>query len=68
MPTISLIVNVKPDDEKAFILAFAKAASQLLGVRESATSIDFTYNPTLSFGGSFDPAFSLRIVRDWSIN
>ncbi|KAJ8591851.1 Tautomerase/MIF [Rhizopogon salebrosus TDB-379] len=54
MPLITLTTNVKFDSEeatKAFVLEFSKYLD-----------VNFTYNPYLAFGGTFDPALMLTTM------
>lgn len=68
MPALRLTTNVKIDDEKVFVLEFSKLSAELLKKPEAYISIDVRYNPTLTFGGSFDPAFLLDVVSLDNIN
>ncbi|PPQ77604.1 hypothetical protein CVT25_011396 [Psilocybe cyanescens] len=61
MPTLNLITNVKVPDAKAFALEFSKFAAETLGKPEKYISVIYTHNEIVTFGGSLDPAFSLRI-------
>jgi phenylpyruvate tautomerase len=64
MPYLDLITNVKLESPalKSFILEFSKFSADTLGKPESYISVSYTHNETLTFNGSFDPAFQLRIV------
>ncbi|KAJ8480882.1 hypothetical protein ONZ45_g15497 [Pleurotus djamor] len=61
MPTLSLVTNVKLDDPKAFVIKFSKFGAETLGKPEVYISVNYTYNETLTFAGSLDPAFNLSI-------
>ncbi|KJA15959.1 hypothetical protein HYPSUDRAFT_71736 [Hypholoma sublateritium FD-334 SS-4] len=61
MPTLNFITNVKIPDAKAFALELSKFGADTLSKPELYISVIITYNETLTFGGTFDPAFSLRI-------
>ncbi|KAJ2926347.1 hypothetical protein H1R20_g10755, partial [Candolleomyces eurysporus] len=49
-------------DERVFVLEFSKFAAKILSKPEQYISVNVKYNPTLSFAGTFDPAFLLAIV------
>ncbi|KAF5331155.1 hypothetical protein D9619_006056 [Psilocybe cf. subviscida] len=74
MPTLNLITNVKASrtgtipDAKAFALEFSKLGAETLNKPETYISVIITYNELLTFGGTFDPAFSLRIDSLDNIN
>ncbi|KAF9036559.1 Tautomerase/MIF superfamily [Panaeolus papilionaceus] len=68
MPTLNLITNVKIPDSKAFALAFSKFGAETLKKPEKYISVIINYNETLTFSGTFDPAFSLRIDSLDNIN
>jgi len=68
MPALNLTTNVKVDDERAFVLEFSKLSAELLKKPEQYISINLKHNPTLTFGGSFDPAFLLDVVSLDNIN
>ncbi|KAL5528924.1 hypothetical protein ACEPAG_4898 [Sanghuangporus baumii] len=68
MPSLQLVTNVKLDDVKSFSLAFSKLAARVLGKPESYISVSYTYNESLTFGGSFEPAFILTVVSLGNIN
>ncbi|KAF8164018.1 Tautomerase/MIF superfamily [Pholiota molesta] len=61
MPVLNLTTNVKIPDAKAFALEFSKFGADTLKKPEAYISVFVTYNETLTFGGTFEPAFSLRI-------
>ncbi|KAF8881954.1 Tautomerase/MIF superfamily [Gymnopilus junonius] len=61
MPTLNLVTNVKLDDPRAFITEFSKFGADTLNKPEQYISVIFTYNELVTFAGTFDPAFSLRI-------
>ncbi|KAJ7771567.1 Tautomerase/MIF superfamily [Mycena metata] len=64
MPYLELMVNVQvPDsEERALALEFSKLSAETLGKPEAYISVSITYNKTLTFGGTFDPAFQLTIM------
>ncbi|KAJ3512353.1 hypothetical protein NLJ89_g3569 [Agrocybe chaxingu] len=68
MPTLNLVTNVKIPDAKAFALKFSKFGAETLGKPEAYISVIVNYNETLTFAGTFDPAFSLRIDSLDNIN
>ncbi|KAF9553829.1 Tautomerase/MIF [Agrocybe pediades] len=61
MPTLNLTTNVKIDDAKAFALEFSQFGAETLNKPEHYISVIINYNELLTFGGSFEPAFNLRI-------
>lgn len=68
MPALVLSSNVKPTDLKAFVVEFSRLSAQTLGKPEKYISIDYRYNETLSFAGTFEPAFLLAITSLGNIN
>ncbi|RXW22232.1 hypothetical protein EST38_g3613 [Candolleomyces aberdarensis] len=66
MPALDLTTNVQISDEHVFVLEFSKFAAKILSKPEQYISINVKYNPTLSFAGTFEPAFLLTIVRSLS--
>ncbi|KAL5511964.1 hypothetical protein ACEPAH_5183 [Sanghuangporus vaninii] len=68
MPSLQLVTNVKLDDVKSFSLEFSKLAARVLGKPESYLSVSYTYNESLTFAGSFEPAFILTVVSLGNIN
>lgn len=68
MPAIVLTSNIKPADLPAFVKEFSKVTAELLGKPEKYISVDFRHNETLSFAGTFDPAFLLVITSLGNIN
>ncbi|KDQ59606.1 hypothetical protein JAAARDRAFT_626597 [Jaapia argillacea MUCL 33604] len=62
MPALQLTTNVQVPDTQAYVLQFSKLASETLGKPEQFFSINFNYNPTLTFAGTFDPAILLVIT------
>ncbi|KAL4266463.1 MIF family protein [Pleurotus pulmonarius] len=68
MPTLTLLTNVKLADPKAFALEFSKLGAETLGKPELYISVSYTYNETLTFNGTFAPAFNLSIKSLDNIN
>ncbi|KIJ63296.1 hypothetical protein HYDPIDRAFT_92622 [Hydnomerulius pinastri MD-312] len=71
MPLISLTTNVKFDSEeatKAFISDFSKFCAQTIGKEEKVFSVNFEYNPYLTFAGTFDPAIMLSTMSLYNTN
>jgi phenylpyruvate tautomerase len=68
MPTLNLTTNVKIPDAKAFALEFSKLGADTLNKPELYINVIVTYNELLTFGGTFDPAFTLRIDSLDNIN
>ncbi|EIM90269.1 Tautomerase/MIF [Stereum hirsutum FP-91666 SS1] len=62
MPALELTTNVKVSDPKAFSLEFSKVAAEVLGKPELYISVAYNYSEFLTFNGSFDPAFLLKIT------
>ncbi|KAJ7221688.1 Tautomerase/MIF superfamily [Mycena pura] len=62
MPYLELMVNVDIKDEKAFALELSKVGAEALGKPEAYITVSVTVNQTLTFAGTFDPAFSLSVV------
>ncbi|KAF9009480.1 Tautomerase/MIF superfamily [Cyathus striatus] len=68
MPSLSLITNVKIPDAKVFALEFSKLSAATLRKPEAYITVNITYNETLTFAGSFDPAFVLNIISLDNLN
>ncbi|KAG8715416.1 hypothetical protein FRC08_010603 [Ceratobasidium sp. 394] len=71
MPSIQLSTNVKPRDEaheKELVLELSKFCAELLSKPEKYISVEFKYVPTLTFAGTFDPAFLMTITSLGNIN
>ncbi|THH31886.1 hypothetical protein EUX98_g2321 [Antrodiella citrinella] len=68
MPTLELKTNVKVANPKELMADFAKLAADLLGKPLPSISTSYTYNETLTFAGTFDPAFILNITSLGNIN
>ncbi|CUA72206.1 hypothetical protein RSOLAG22IIIB_00869 [Rhizoctonia solani] len=71
MPAIVLTTNVKPRDEaheKELVLDLSKFTAGILGKPEKYISVVYQHVSTLSFHGSFDPAFLLHITSLGNIN
>jgi len=68
MPTLVLTTNVKVPDHKQFVLEFSKLGAEVLSKPEKYISVDFKYNETLSFAGTFEPAAQLVITSLDNIN
>jgi len=62
MPSLSLKTNVKIADPKAFSLEFSKFGAEVLGKPEGYITVDYTYNETMTFAGTHEPAFTLTII------
>ncbi|KAJ7631902.1 Tautomerase/MIF superfamily [Mycena polygramma] len=61
MPILELTTNVKVADPKAFSLALNKAAAAALG-KDGYVTVSYTYNETVTFAGTHEPAFLLRVT------
>ncbi|KAJ7826643.1 Tautomerase/MIF superfamily [Mycena leptocephala] len=68
MPTLDLIVNVQIANELDFALEFAKVGAKALGRPESFFSTIVSYNKTLTFGGTLEPAFALTVTSLDNLN
>jgi len=68
MPSLVLTTNVKVGDEKEFVLEFSKIAAAVLGKPEKYISVQYTYNETLTFAGTLEPALLLVITSLGNIN
>ncbi|KZT59719.1 Tautomerase/MIF [Calocera cornea HHB12733] len=61
MPHVILTTNVPVPDEKALVLQLGEVSSSILGKPVQAFMIQYKYDPTMAFAGSFDPAWMLQI-------
>ncbi|PFH52482.1 hypothetical protein AMATHDRAFT_140110 [Amanita thiersii Skay4041] len=68
MPYLQLTTNVKVEDPKGFAREFSKLGAEVLGKPEGYISVSIAQNDTLTFGGSFDPAFQLLVISLDNIN
>ncbi|KAF9234039.1 Tautomerase/MIF superfamily [Melanogaster broomeanus] len=71
MPLLSLTTNVKfasEDATKAFVSDFSKFAATVIGKDEAFFSVNFSYNPYLTFAGTFDPAIMLSVTSLFNTN
>ncbi|KAG9121590.1 hypothetical protein FRC07_002397 [Ceratobasidium sp. 392] len=71
MPSVVLSTNVKPRDEaheKELVVELSKFSAELLDKPEKYISVSYQYTRTLSFHGSFDPAFLMTITSLGNIN
>lgn len=68
MPSLELVTNVKLADPKAFALDFSKVGAETLGKPEGYITVNITYNETLTFAGTFDPAYVLSIISLDNLN
>ncbi|KAH7928203.1 Tautomerase/MIF [Leucogyrophana mollusca] len=71
MPLITLTTNVNlASDEatKAFVSEFSKFCAKTIEKDESAFSVNFIYNPYLTFAGTFDPAIMLNTLSLFNTN
>ncbi|KAJ7494307.1 Tautomerase/MIF superfamily [Mycena galericulata] len=62
MPYLELLVNVQIPNETEFALEFSKVAAEALGRSEEWISVSVTYNKTLTFAGTLEPAFALSVI------
>ncbi|KAJ7184392.1 Tautomerase/MIF superfamily [Mycena filopes] len=68
MPYLELMVNVPLRDEQKFALEFSKLGAKVLGKPEGYITVSITYNKTLTFAGTFEPAFALTITSLDNLN
>ncbi|KAF9521965.1 Tautomerase/MIF superfamily [Crepidotus variabilis] len=61
MPLITLITNVQVEDSKGLNLELSKFSSETLGMPHIIISVNVVQSDSLSFAGSFDPAFFLKV-------
>ncbi|KAJ7145999.1 Tautomerase/MIF superfamily [Mycena epipterygia] len=61
MPILELTTNVKVADPKAFSLALNKVTAAALGM-DGYVTVSYNYNETVTFAGTHDPAFLLRVT------
>ncbi|KAJ7063578.1 Tautomerase/MIF superfamily [Mycena amicta] len=62
MPFLDLKVNVQVADEQDLAKQLSKVSAETLGKPEAYITVCVTVNKTLTFGGTFEPAFSLSVV------
>ncbi|KAJ7043080.1 Tautomerase/MIF superfamily [Mycena alexandri] len=63
MPSLELMINVQVPDEKEFALQLSKIGTKALGKPEGHITVSITYNKTLTFAGTFEPAFALSVMQ-----
>ncbi|KAN0075403.1 Tautomerase/MIF superfamily [Tylopilus felleus] len=71
MPLVSLSTNAKFDSEdakRAFVSEFSKFSAKTIGKDEKHFNIDVHFNPYLTYGGTFEPAFMLKIISLDNVN
>ncbi|KAJ7826642.1 Tautomerase/MIF superfamily [Mycena leptocephala] len=68
MPYLELMVNVQIPNETEFALEFSKVGAKALGKPEAYITTSITFNKTLTFAGTLEPAFALSIVSLDNIN
>ncbi|KAJ6500630.1 Tautomerase/MIF superfamily [Mycena sanguinolenta] len=68
MPYLELMVNVKIPNEREFALEFSKIGAKALEKPEAYITTSVTYNQTLTFAGTFEPAFALTVVSLDNLN
>ncbi|KAJ7243414.1 Tautomerase/MIF superfamily [Mycena haematopus] len=68
MPYLELMVNVQIPNETEFALEFSKIGAKALGKPEAYITTSITYNKTLTFAGTLEPAFALSIVSLDNLN
>jgi len=61
MPILDLVFNTQIDNPKEVILELSQLGAKLFQKPESYMLVFVTYNENLVFGGTFKPAFFLRI-------
>ncbi|KAH9935809.1 Tautomerase/MIF [Amylocystis lapponica] len=62
MPSLELRTNVHLADPKPFIFEFSALAAEALSKPPQYISVSYDYNETLTFGGTFEPAFLLTVT------
>ncbi|KAI1784219.1 Tautomerase/MIF [Ganoderma leucocontextum] len=62
MPALEIRTNVTVADPKGFVKEFSKFSADTLGKPEGYIAIHLVQEQTLTFAGSFDPAFLLSIT------
>ncbi|KAG6898238.1 hypothetical protein C0992_002252 [Termitomyces sp. T32_za158] len=73
MPTLELSTNVKITDPKKFALEFSKVddiifSADILKKPELYITVKYVYNETLTFQGTFDPAFTMTVYSLDNLN
>ncbi|KAG6918012.1 hypothetical protein DXG01_016864, partial [Tephrocybe rancida] len=68
MPSLELSTNVKIDNPKDFALGFSKFSADTLAKPEDYITVKYIYNETLTFRGTFDPAFTLNVISLDNLN
>ncbi|KAJ7778624.1 Tautomerase/MIF superfamily [Mycena maculata] len=68
MPYLELMVNVQIPNDTEFALEFSKAAAEALGKPEAYITVSITYNKTLTFAGTLEPAFALTVTSLDNLN
>ncbi|KAJ6620292.1 Tautomerase/MIF superfamily [Mycena sp. CBHHK59/15] len=68
MPYLELMTNVQIPNETEFALEFSKFSAKTLGKPEAYITVSVTYNKTLTFAGTLDPAFACTVVSLDNLN
>ncbi|KAI0923910.1 hypothetical protein AcW1_006730 [Taiwanofungus camphoratus] len=68
MPSLELKTNVALADPKSFVVEFGAFAAKILDKPLPAICVSYDYNETLTFNGTFDPAFQLVITSLFNLN
>ncbi|KAL1742766.1 Tautomerase/MIF superfamily [Schizophyllum fasciatum] len=62
MPILDLTTNVKPADQRAFIVELTKKAADVLDRPVEYVQVNVNFNEHLCFGGTFDPSVQLNLT------
>ncbi|KAJ7287086.1 Tautomerase/MIF superfamily [Mycena rebaudengoi] len=62
MPSLVLMTNVQIPNPSEFALEFSKVSAAVLRKPEAYITVSVTYNATLTFAGTLEPAFALSVT------
>ncbi|KAJ7273037.1 Tautomerase/MIF superfamily [Mycena rebaudengoi] len=68
MPYLELMTNVHIPNDTEFALEFSKVGAKVLGKPEAYITVSITYNKTLTFAGTLEPAFALSVTSLDNLN
>ncbi|KAJ7043043.1 Tautomerase/MIF superfamily [Mycena alexandri] len=68
MPYLQFMVNIQVPNETEFALELSKHGAKTLNKPDALMSVSVTYNKTLTFAGTLEPAFALTVISLDNLN